>query len=184
VTPPHGRAALLRRYRELVLEEMPCRARAEGSVVVADHCFGRIVLDHAVGGRWYDVLDRRSDRYESEPGAWASASTAAVLERMDTEWLRRLDLDLLADRATPRRLDRAAIGGRLRAMRRLLNELDRLGAVDAERFAKEFATQLVVEREVSPSTWRRASTRTCWRSRPGTFPRTSAGLSARRRPSA
>ena len=35
---------------------------------------------------------------ESEPGAWASASTAAVLERMDTEWLRRLDLDLLAER--------------------------------------------------------------------------------------
>jgi len=35
---------------------------------------------------------------ESEPGAWASASTAAMLERMDTEWLRRLDLDLLADR--------------------------------------------------------------------------------------
>ena len=35
---------------------------------------------------------------ESEPGAWASASTAAMLERMDTEWLRRLDLELLADR--------------------------------------------------------------------------------------
>jgi hypothetical protein len=35
---------------------------------------------------------------ESEPGAWAAASTAAMLERMDTEWLRRLDLELLADR--------------------------------------------------------------------------------------
>jgi predicted nucleotidyltransferase len=35
---------------------------------------------------------------ESEPGAWAAASTAAMMERMDTEWLRRLDLDLLADR--------------------------------------------------------------------------------------
>jgi len=35
---------------------------------------------------------------ESEPGAWAAASTAAMVERMDTEWLRRLDLDLLADR--------------------------------------------------------------------------------------
>lgn len=35
---------------------------------------------------------------ESEPGAWASASTAAMLERMDTAWLRRLDLELLADR--------------------------------------------------------------------------------------
>ena len=34
--------------------------------------------------------------YESEPGTWARASTAAVMERMDTEWLRRLSLELLA----------------------------------------------------------------------------------------
>ena len=56
------REALLRRYRELVLDELPRRARAERWVVVNDHCFGRIVLDNAVGGRWYDVLDRRGDR--------------------------------------------------------------------------------------------------------------------------
>jgi predicted nucleotidyltransferase len=35
---------------------------------------------------------------ESEPGAWATASTAAMQDRMDTDWLRRMDLDLLADR--------------------------------------------------------------------------------------
>jgi predicted nucleotidyltransferase len=34
--------------------------------------------------------------YENEPGTWARASTAAVMERMDTEWLRRLSLELLA----------------------------------------------------------------------------------------
>ncbi len=34
--------------------------------------------------------------YEGEPGTWARASTAAVMERMDTEWLRRLSLELLA----------------------------------------------------------------------------------------
>lgn len=34
--------------------------------------------------------------YESEPGALATAQIAAVLERMDTAWMRRLDLDLLA----------------------------------------------------------------------------------------
>ncbi|MBV9140850.1 MAG: nucleotidyltransferase domain-containing protein [Pseudonocardiales bacterium] len=34
--------------------------------------------------------------YESEPGIWARASTAAVMERLDTEWLRRLSLELLA----------------------------------------------------------------------------------------
>ena len=39
---------------------------------------------------------------------------------------------------TPRRLDTAAIAGKLRAMRRLLDELDRLGPVDARRFAREY----------------------------------------------
>lgn len=34
--------------------------------------------------------------YEREPGTWARASTAAVMERMDTDWLRRLGLELLA----------------------------------------------------------------------------------------
>ena len=34
--------------------------------------------------------------YESELGTWARASTAAIMERMDTDWLRQLSLDLLA----------------------------------------------------------------------------------------
>ena len=50
---------------------------------------------------------------------------------------------------TPRRLDPAAVASKLRAMRRLLDELDRLGPVDARRFAREYATQLIVERVVS-----------------------------------
>jgi hypothetical protein len=44
---------------------------------------------------------------------------------------------------TPRRLDLAAVGGKLRAMRRLLDELDRLGSVDVPRFAREYGTQLI-----------------------------------------
>lgn len=50
---------------------------------------------------------------------------------------------------TPRRLDVGALGAKLRAMRRLLDELDRIGAVDVDRFARDFSTQLVVERIVS-----------------------------------
>jgi uncharacterized protein YutE (UPF0331/DUF86 family) len=50
---------------------------------------------------------------------------------------------------TPRRLDPATVTGKLRTMRRLLDELDRLGAVDAGRFAREYSTQLIVERIVS-----------------------------------
>lgn len=34
--------------------------------------------------------------HEGRPGTWARASTAAVMERMDTDWLRRLSLELLA----------------------------------------------------------------------------------------
>lgn len=34
--------------------------------------------------------------YEVVPGAWIRAATTAVLERMDTAWMRRLELDLLA----------------------------------------------------------------------------------------
>ena len=56
------RDQLLARYRELVLDELPARARAGRWVVVNDHCVGRIVLDNTVGGCWYDVLDRRSNR--------------------------------------------------------------------------------------------------------------------------
>ena len=53
------RTDLAARYRRLVLQELP-RLAVEGHWVVrADHCFGRIVLDHTVGGCWYDVLDRR-----------------------------------------------------------------------------------------------------------------------------
>lgn len=58
-TPVADRPALVRRYRELVLHELPELARTGRWVVRADHCFGRIVLDHAVGRCWYDVLDRR-----------------------------------------------------------------------------------------------------------------------------
>jgi hypothetical protein len=47
---------------------------------------------------------------------------------------------------TPRRLDRGVITAKLRTMRRLLDELDRIGAVDVDRFGRDFGTQLIVER--------------------------------------
>lgn len=34
--------------------------------------------------------------HEEDSGIWARTSTAAVMERMDTDWMRRLGLDLLA----------------------------------------------------------------------------------------
>ena len=50
---------------------------------------------------------------------------------------------------TPRRLDQAVMTAKLRTMRRLLDELEGLAPVDTDRFAREFGTQLIVERIVS-----------------------------------
>lgn len=36
--------------------------------------------------------------FESEAGAWSHAATTAALQRMDTDWMRRLGLELLAGR--------------------------------------------------------------------------------------
>jgi proline racemase len=88
------REDLLIRYRRLVLQELPRRARAERWVVTADHCFGRIVLDHAVGGCWYDVLDRRRSPAFEQLDSDQLRSAVQLAERIAAEGdplLRRLD---------------------------------------------------------------------------------------------
>jgi hypothetical protein len=93
------RDRLLSRYRELVLDELPRRARAAGWVVTADHCFGRIVLDHAVQGRWYDVLDRRRSPAFAQLDDARLAAAVALAEAIAEEGdplLRRLDAQSLA----------------------------------------------------------------------------------------
>lgn len=97
--PAEHRAELLARYRRLVLHELPQRARAEGWVVTLDHCFGRIVLDHAVGGRWYDVLDRRRSPAFAQLDDAQLAAAVALAERVVEEGdplLRELDARSLA----------------------------------------------------------------------------------------
>ena len=98
------RARLLDRYRELVLTELPRRARAERWVVTADHCFGRIVLDHAVGGRWYDVLDRRRSPAFTQLDDAQLAAAVALAERMAVAGdplVRALDAQSLTCRGKP-----------------------------------------------------------------------------------
>ncbi len=79
------RDELLDRYRRLVLHELPRRARSEGWVVTADHCFGRIVLDHAVGGCWYDVLDRRRAPAFGQLDDAQLRAAVLLAERIDAE---------------------------------------------------------------------------------------------------
>ncbi len=98
-TPVPSREALLARYRELVLHELPRRAREGRWVVHHDHCFGRIVLDHAVEGRWYDVLDRRRSPAFAQLSDEQLAAAVALAERVLTEGdplLRELDAQSLA----------------------------------------------------------------------------------------
>ncbi|MGQ7297038.1 hypothetical protein [Quadrisphaera sp. KR29] len=106
------RQALLARYRQLVLRELPERAARERWVVHADHCLGRVVLDHAVGGRWYDVLGRTGtggrrgpafERLSDDQLARAVALAESIADGGDAV-LRPLDAQSLAWRGkTPRR---------------------------------------------------------------------------------
>jgi hypothetical protein len=77
------RDELYARYRQLVDDELPRRAREDRWVVTADHCFGRILLDHAVGGRWYDVLDRRRSPASAQLDDDQLAAAVALAERLE-----------------------------------------------------------------------------------------------------
>jgi proline racemase len=93
------RARLEGRYRDLVLRRLPELARDQRWVVTADHCFGRIVLDHAVGGCWYDVLDRRRSPAFAQLDDERLAVAVGLAERIATEGdtlLRELDRQSLA----------------------------------------------------------------------------------------
>ena len=73
-------------------------------MVSDDHCFGRIVLDHAVSGRWYDVLDRRRSPAFAQLSDEQLAAAVALAERVLAEGdplLRELDAQSLEWRGKP-----------------------------------------------------------------------------------
>lgn len=65
-------------------------SRAAGTDIdlVVLNCAGPVLRERALVGALA--------LYESEPGAWIAAATQAVLERMDTAWLRQVQLAVLA----------------------------------------------------------------------------------------
>ena len=103
---PSVRDLLAARYRALVGVELPARAGAEGWVLHNDHCFGRVLLDHAVGACWYDVLDRRRTAF-TQLDDQQLADAVATGERLLVEGdplLRELDAQSLRWRGkSPRR---------------------------------------------------------------------------------
>ncbi|MGU3436046.1 hypothetical protein ACNHUS_23900 [Actinomycetes bacterium M1A6_2h] len=99
------RDELRARYRHLVMTELPSLGDAGHWVVVKNHCFGRILLDHAVGGCWYDVLDRRRspafDQLDDEQLASAVAMAEDIVREGDS-LLRRLNTQSLVWRGKVR----------------------------------------------------------------------------------
>ncbi|SHH24100.1 GCN5-related N-acetyltransferase [Marivita hallyeonensis] len=53
------RAALENEWMRLTREALPKAAKTRDWPVSLDHCFQRICLDHACGGRWYDHISDR-----------------------------------------------------------------------------------------------------------------------------
>jgi len=97
--PPVDRAELLARYRVLVDHELPAAARLGGWSLRLNHCFGRVLLDDAVGGCWYDHLDRRAGPAYRQLDDDRLAGAVVLGERLLTEGdglLRALDARSLA----------------------------------------------------------------------------------------
>jgi hypothetical protein len=98
------RDALLARYRELVDRELPAAAARDRWTLRNDHCFGRVLLDDAVGACWYDVLGRGRGaayrRLDDDRLAHAVAQGERLLAEGDP-LLRELDARSLAWRGKP-----------------------------------------------------------------------------------
>ena len=113
---PDGRAELLARYRVLVDDALPAAARAGGWSLRLNHCFGRVLLDDAVGGCWYDHLDRRAGPAYRQLDDDQLSGAVALGERLLTErdpLLRTLDARSLAWRGkAPKRLPSQPTSGR------------------------------------------------------------------------
>ena len=91
------RAALEAEWLRLTREVLPALAGPRGWPVRSDHCFQRILLDTACGGRWYDHVARRP-AYRHAPEemlaravalAWAAEAGEAdlpLLNRRSLAW--------------------------------------------------------------------------------------------------
>lgn len=88
--------AVQARWLDLTRRELPELAATRGWPVRADHCFQRILLDHAFGGVWYDHVSARPAYVHADPGALARAvalGEAAVAGTVDLADLNRRSLD-------------------------------------------------------------------------------------------
>jgi hypothetical protein len=93
--PNPARLALQAEWLHLTRAELPALAVARGWPVRADHCFQRILLDHAHGGRWYDHITARPAYAHASDAALTSAiavGRAAIAGEIDLPALNRQSL--------------------------------------------------------------------------------------------
>ncbi|WP_267382030.1 MULTISPECIES: GCN5-related N-acetyltransferase [unclassified Sphingomonas] len=94
-SPDPARAALETAWLHLTRVTLPALAAPRGWPVRADHCFQRILLDHAFGGCWYDHVARRPAYAHADAAALARAialGEAAVAGEADMAALNRASL--------------------------------------------------------------------------------------------
>ena len=73
MTGSEPRAELEARWLHLTRTALPAVAVERGWPVRLDHCFQRILLDAACGGRWYDRIPDRPAYRRCDPAILASA---------------------------------------------------------------------------------------------------------------
>ena len=91
-----SRQLLVEEWLQLTREAMPALAKKRRWPVRFDHCFQRILLDNAVGGRWYDHIARPAYRNASDAqlreaialgkAAIRGDEDLAALNRKSLEW--------------------------------------------------------------------------------------------------
>ncbi len=97
------REALEAEWLHLTRVELPALATARNWPVTADHCFQRILLDCACGGRWYDTIKGRPAYVHAPEAILTEASLlgrAAIAGDTDMHALNRRSLRWRARRAS------------------------------------------------------------------------------------
>ena len=70
---PIDRTELEQRWLRLTREELPALVAERQWPIRNDHCFQRVLLDHACGGCWYDHIAERPAYRHAADGILAAA---------------------------------------------------------------------------------------------------------------
>lgn len=107
------RALLEAEWLTLTRETLPGIGGARGWPIRADHCFQRVLLDHAVGGCWYDHVVGRPAYRTIDDARLAAAIALGRSVAAGTADIVALNDRSLAWRGKPRRGTSSPDGGQV-----------------------------------------------------------------------